>query len=846
MSDGEVLFIARVDDGEISDGLDNAVKKVGGKESAFMGIGKKLGAALAAGFSLKAVFKFGTEFEQGMANASTLFGDANVSMEELNKNILNISNSSGVAAIDLTDAFTTALSSGIPATDDMSEALGFLEKSTKLAKSGFTSLDTVVDVTTTILNSYGKDVSETAKIHEVLQKTQDYGKTTVDQLGSSLANVIPSAAAAGISFEEIGAALSIMTAAGTPTAQATTQLNAAINAFMRPNKEMTEGLQSSVRNLIENGELTGENADMYMRLTDEMKKTAYAMGNVDQSTKEGKKEYDALKKTLGDLEDAQADLTGEFGMSILQSKGLQGALELLNDGVDGSTNKMAKALGSTEALKASFQITGANADQFRVYLKEMGEESDTVDAAYQKVTDTVGMKFNKAINEGKNFLISLYNDALKPLVVALFDAVTWFRENETILGLLAIVIGTVTALIIAYNIQQTLATANTTLWAVVAGGATAVTTALGAAFTFLTSPIALIILAIGAVIAIVWILVENWEAVAEWLKGLWQGIKDFFVGIWNAISDFFVALWSNIRDFFVGLWEGLVKFFEDVLNNIVKFFTWIWNGIRDFFMAIWNGLRDFIVGIWNGIKSVAESVWNAIKNFLTNTWNTIKNTVTSVFNAIAGFFSGIWNNITGIFRGAIDNIVRIFNDLTSGIRQAWDGVKRIFNGIIDFITGIFTGNWSKAWNGIKNIFGGVFDALTGLFKAPINFIIDGLNWFIRGLNKIKIPDWVPLVGGKGINIGEIPRLKVGMDYVPSDDFPAFLHKGEAVLTASEAERWRANMPRFGNGAPQFNSLAFAGAQQMINRIDLTATIEADGYTLGKVVLNNLDDVRGLG
>ncbi len=53
------------------------------------------------------------------------------------------------------------------------------------------------------------------------------------------------------------------------------------------------------------------------------------------------------------------------------------------------------------------------------------------------------------------------------------------------------------------------------------------------------------------------------------------------------------------------------------------------------------------------------------------------------------------------------------------------------------------------------------------------------------MNKIKVPDWVPVVGGKGITLKEIPKLRVGMEYVPSDEFPALLHKGEAVLTAQE-------------------------------------------------------------
>jgi len=112
-------------------------------------------------------------------------------------------------------------------------------------------------------------------------------------------------------------------------------------------------------------------------------------------------------------------------------------------------------------------------------------------------------------------------------------------------------------------------------------------------------------------------------------------------------------------------------------------------------------------------------------------------------------------------------------------------VTNVLKGIIDFIKNVFTGNWKGAWQSIKDIFSNIVSGLANIFKAPINAIIDGINGFLGGLSKIKIPDWVPGVGGKGFSLPTIPRLKVGMDYVPSDYFPAFLDKGERVLTAEE-------------------------------------------------------------
>ena len=117
-------------------------------------------------------------------------------------------------------------------------------------------------------------------------------------------------------------------------------------------------------------------------------------------------------------------------------------------------------------------------------------------------------------------------------------------------------------------------------------------------------------------------------------------------------------------------------------------------------------------------------------------------------------------------------------------------LKNIFLNIIDFIRNVFTGNWSAAWENVKNIFGNIIQGISNSFKLPINIIIDGMNTFIKGLNSLEIPDWVPGVGGKSLNIPLMKKLRIGMEYVPYDDMPALLHKGERVLTAEEAKEYK--------------------------------------------------------
>jgi len=199
----------------------------------------------------------------------------------------------------------------------------------------------------------------------------------------------------------------------------------------------------------------------------------------------------------------------------------------------------------------------------------------------------------------------------------------------------------------------------------------------------------------------------------------------------------------------------------------------------------WDKVSAFLGKIWEWIKETAVNVFNSVIDFfkkwgltilaiilgpigilallIHKNWDKIKETAVKVFTAIKDFLSGIWNGI----KTTISNVI-------NGIATT---ISKVFNKIKTTLTNIF--------NGIKNTVLGIWDGLVGGIKGGINFIIKGINTFIRGINKMKIPDWVPLVGGKGISLPTIPSLRVGLDYVPYDEFPAILHKGERVMTAEE-------------------------------------------------------------
>lgn len=153
--------------------------------------------------------------------------------------------------------------------------------------------------------------------------------------------------------------------------------------------------------------------------------------------------------------------------------------------------------------------------------------------------------------------------------------------------------------------------------------------------------------------------------------------------------------------------------------------------------------------------------------------------ISSILPPLKAAFSGVAKVISGVFKTAFNAIKPII-----------DNVKKIFNGIIKFVTGVFSGDWDKAWEGIVDIFKGIINNIPAFFESVINGAIGLINGIIGGINGVTGAVGIPEI--PKIPEVKLPRLRIGMEYVPYDDFPALLHKGEQVLTASEAKEYRKN------------------------------------------------------
>ncbi|MFW8620894.1 phage tail tape measure protein [Enterococcus thailandicus] len=221
-----------------------------------------------------------------------------------------------------------------------------------------------------------------------------------------------------------------------------------------------------------------------------------------------------------------------------------------------------------------------------------------------------------------------------------------------------------------------------------------------------------------------------------------------FSGWWSSLDQGTQSWIITIAGIVAAVGPALV-----VLGSLMGSVTKIVGGIKTF-MGVWSTLSGLLAAnpFILPIAAIAILIGAFVLAYTKVKW--FRDGVNAfVKNVVDGFVQG-FKFMAGFIGG-------IFESLSANFTNFFNAGKRIFNGFIDFITGVFTGNWSKAWNGVVDIFGGIFDGIAAVAKAPINAMIGIINGFIGGLNNIKVPKWVPGLGGKTFSISKLPYLANG-------------------------------------------------------------------------------------
>lgn len=243
------------------------------------------------------------------------------------------------------------------------------------------------------------------------------------------------------------------------------------------------------------------------------------------------------------------------------------------------------------------------------------------------------------------------------------------------------------------------------------------------------------------------------ESLVKWIDNDGATIGEFFDNIQLQMADvmnFVGGVFSDIGNFLLGWWdgEGGSEIFQNVCDMFLNIGTTLMNVYNDWIMPAWN----FIVGVFQSawtdcLKPIFEQLWTVfgkVCDYIATIWN----------NWLLPFVNFISDTLGPVFNTVLRNIQSIFETVFRVIGDVVGGILKSFGGLIDFITGVFSGNWKKAWNGIKDFFGGIWDGIWGIIKGFVNLIIDGINLLLTGIYTV-VAAIVNTIGGIADAIGSI-------------------------------------------------------------------------------------------
>ena len=505
---------------------------------------------------------------------------------------------------------------------------------------------------------------------------------------------------------------------------------------------------------------------------------------------------EALGAVINKIAQFSQALFGKANTGTAQNtKEQAAAVEGLGDATEETAKKAKKAQGTLagfdqlNVLSKPTETTGGTNSGMEGLLASGGEIGTgiTVSPDIQNAADKIKEVFEglkDSLIKNKDIIISALG-GISGAFIAFQIATNW----TAITGAIATAFSAISGIFLGTQATVLATTTEVGFLAAGAGTATNAFSTLASTMLSIIAPAVAIAAAVGLIIANIILLWQKNEGFRDSVISVWENIK-------SVIGKIVLDIWSEIT----GVWE---KYGATLMSNLSEFM----DSIQQIILTIWNNViqpiitnaLNMLTWLWDKhlkgvVGQIGEFIMSLANGFL-EIWNVFISPMINAFVEVFGPF----------IVSAITSVIDKFGTFIGVIADVVKGVFQILSGIIDFVAGVFTGDWKKAWNGIIKIFKGIFEGLSGIVKGVVNIAIDlinsmiraitnGLNFVINALNKIqiKMPDW--LGGGSfGLNIPtltapQIPKLATGAVIPPNSEFLAILGDQKSGTNIETPER----------------------------------------------------------
>jgi len=679
-----------------------------------------------------AAIKLGVDYESAMTKVATLTGSNAAQIVLYKEKIQDLATFLPQSMSALAEGLYYVASAGYRG----QEAIDVLTNSAKAAANSMGSVEVVAQAVTSALAAYGLKGSESGRVTDILTQAVIYGKLEFDELAGSIGRVLPIAAAAGVSLEEVAASLSTMSLTGLNAEEAATALRSALMSLFAPSKGATDALMS--------------------------------MG-----------------------------LSADDVRASIREKGLLATLRMLMDLTNGNVTALDAIIPNVRGLVAVLATAGSQSEVYATILKEVSNSLGVTDRAFEITAQTARVQMGLFRNslEGVGLLVSsvlippllsatntlrgwLYQmreadpatlrmvitiaalvAGAGPLLMLLGGLTTGFGALLGILGFLLSPIGLVIAGVVALGVAWA------TNWGGIRDATMPIITQLGALLAQAITWLSVNVPAALAVLSSWW--QSTWPQIQAVATTAWNGIQSvistilafvvpFVLSQVEVIRSWFTANWPLIHNIVSTAWTGIQSVINFVINQVVPFVISQVEVIRSWFVTNWPLMQQVITTVWTAIQTqildrltaIITSVSNGlgqirswfeqhsteIRTIVNSAWTIIQTLVSTAINLVLGVIRTVMLLITGDWQGAWTQIQTTTQSVWSGIQTIAQTAVTAVKAAITIFLSDARGLWEAGWSAIQT----ATSTALSTIQNTANSILTGIaTFFTTTWNGIK-------------------------------------------------------------------------------------------------------------
>lgn len=757
---------------KLSESMDKASQKLKSVGDKMTSVGKSLSTSVTlpiVGLGTAAV-NAGANFEEGMSRVKAISGATGDDFEKLNKQALKLGADTAFSAKEAAEGMENLASAGFSVDEIMTAMPGMLD----LAASSGAGIATSSDIAASALRGFGLEASQAGHVSDVLAKAAADTNAGITDIGDALKYVAPNAKAAGLSIEEVSAAVGIMANVGIKGSQAGTTLRSALISLADPSSEAEKAMNAlgfsafdSQGKMLPLKDVIGNLQNGMQGLTEQQKQAAL-------STIFGKEAMSGMLSIVQAGPEELERLTQSFKSSDGAAKEMAGTMQ---DNLK----------GSIEQMKGSLETAGIMISQaLAPHIKRV---ADLIGSLADKFTD-LSPATQKTI-----IVIAGIVAAVGPLLIIIGQVIS-------AVGAISGVIGAVSGAIAT------------------AGGASA---ALGVAFAALTGPVGIAIAVIAGLIAVGVLLYKNWDTIKSTVSIIWEGMKTAIEGSVTAIKTAIVSTWESIKATIIPIVEGIANVIKNIWEGVKTTFAFIWEVIKSIFISawtiissivqtyinivtatisvawqliqtitttVWNAISGVISTVWNGVVSFINPIIQSIENTITTSWNTIKSTTITMFTEIYSIINVVWNSIVNFITPIINSIVSILTTAWNTIKSVTDTTWNAIQAALNTVWNAIKNTTISIWTSISTFFSAMWSSISSLFITAVNVIGNTVTNVWNTIlsittsiwNNVKSAIMTPITAAVNFVKEQLDKIKGFFDRLdikfPNIKLPHFSIKGE--------------------------------------------------------------------